>query len=806
MDTRAWPTLAGLATVLVAAAGVLVASGVAPGDVATWLAVLAAGVLGPGLVVTRAVRDRGPLAEDLAWSLPVGLLLALLTWGVGLALGVPVAPFWTGVAALALLLVPPVRRRVFRSRPDGDPDEAGWGLGSGSVVVASLVAAAAWAGGSALASLPIDPDRPFAWAPDTMFHSALAGELARTASPVYPMVPEGPYPYHWFFHALAAHLGRAFGPLVVVTHLLPLTLLLGVVAMAAVAARAVARHRWGAAAGAAALGLVGMTAPSAWVVLSGITGRADTDGAGIDPIRLYWQHSASTTLGWLAALGVVAASTRLLRDGVAGRRGDVLLVLAMGVLAAGAKSVQTPVLLCGFAALLLVAVVRRQWPLAGRVTLVASLLGGTWLVAVLTMYAGGSAGLVVSPGARVGYMVARMVPALAEGVQGGDAVAAPVVGSVVVAVWLLPLVPRLLGLLWFVRRPVDPLGLLCGATLVAGVVGTFLTSHPGRSEIFFLVCAYPVGVVGSAAGFVLAADRLRMRWGGRAVARACLVAATAGAVITALVVSWAGRRSPGVLWREVLPDAAVPGDWLRARDQLLAWGAPTLVIGVATVVATLVGVLFGGRPNAGGIRRRAAGVLVVLVAGLAGAGLVATVRDVASGRPELVAARVQAVVDRNPARSRLLVSPTLQEAAALVRRSGSADDVVVTNRACLQPATVLARRTCDPRDFVVAALTGRRTGVSGWAYASESLALASQVAGGYARMPFWDPARLAEQRALIEQPTPERAAAAWSRGERWVLADRAAGPVSPELSTVGEVLVDRDGIVLVRLTPPGSAG
>ena len=208
MDARAWPTLAGLVTVLVAAAVVLVASGVAPGDVATWLAVLAAGVLGPGLVVTRAVRGRGPLAEDLAWSLPVGFLLALLTWGVGLALGVPVAPFWTGVAALALLLAAPVRRRVFRSRPDGDPDEAGWGLGSGSVVVASLVAAAAWAGGSALASLPIDPDRPFAWAPDTMFHARSPGELARTASPVYPMVPEGTYPYHWFFHALAAHLGQ----------------------------------------------------------------------------------------------------------------------------------------------------------------------------------------------------------------------------------------------------------------------------------------------------------------------------------------------------------------------------------------------------------------------------------------------------------------------------------------------------------------------------------------------------------------------------------------------------------------------
>ena len=803
MEARPWPAPAGLAVVSVAAAAVLVWSGVAAVDVAAWFAVLGAGVLLPGLVAVRAVRPGGSLAEDLAWSMPLGCVLALLTWGLGLLLGMPVSPFWTGAAALALLLVPAVRRRVLLAR---GRDEPGWGWGSGSVVVVSLVAAAAWAGGSALASLPIDPDRPFVWAPDTMFHAALSGELSRTASPLYPMVPEGKYAYHWFFHALAAHLGQGFGPLAVVTHLLPLTLLLGVVAMAAVAARAVARHRWGAGAGAAAVGLVGMTAPSAWVVLSGITGRSDTDGAGLDPIRLYWQHSASTTLGWLAALGIVAASSRVLRDGITKRRGDVALVLATGALAAGAKSVQTPVLLCGFAAVLLLAVVRRRWPLAGRVTLVAGLLGGTWLVAVLTMYAGGSAGLELGPGARAEFMVTRVVPALADGVQGREAVSVPVVGSVVAGLWLLPLLPRLLGLLWFIRRPVDPMGLLCGATVLAGLLGTFLTTHPGRSEVFFLVCAYPVGVVGSAAGFVLAADRLRERWGGRAVARACLLAAAVGAVVTALVASWGGAVSPLVLWRRARPDAAVPGDWLSARSQLLAWGAPTLVLVGATALATAVGVLFCGRPTATGIRRRAAGTLVVLMAGLAGGGLVSTVRDVGSGRPELVAARLQDVVERNPARSRLLVSPTLREAAAVVRRSGSLDDVVVTNRACLQTAAVVARSTCDPRDFVVAALTGRRTGVSGWSYAPESLEKALAVKGGYARMPFWDPPRLAEQRALVEQPTPQRAAAAWARGERWVLADRAAGPVSSELSTVGDVLLDRDGIVLVRLRPPPASG
>lgn len=796
LSVRPWSAVGGLAVVLVAAAAALARSGVPADDTLRWLAIVVVGVLLPGVVAVRALRGAGALGEDLAWGMPVGLLLALATWAVGLALGLPVSPWWTGLVAAAVIVVPKVRRRVLSG---GVP---GWGRGSGMVVVASLVAAAAWAWGSTLASLPIDPDRPFVWAPDVMFHVALTGELARTAAPLYPMVPEGPYSYHWFFHALAAHLGQGFGPLVVVTHLLPLTLLLGVVAMAAAATAAVARHRWGAAAGAAAMGVVGMTAPSAWVVLSGITGRADTDGAGMDPLRLYWQHSASTTLGWLAALAIVGASSRVLRAGPTARRGDVVLVLLMGALSAGAKSAQTPVLLCGFAAVLLLAVVRRRWDLAGRTALLASLLAGTWLIALLTMYAGGSAGLVVSPGARVEAMVARMVPSLAAGGPGDHPVPSPAVGAVVVALWLLPLVPRLLGLLWWVRRPVDPVGLLCGATLVAGVAGTFLTGHPGRSEIFFLVSAYPVGVVGSAAGFVLAADRLRLRWGGRAVARACVLAAGVGAVSTAVIASWAGSRSPLAEWRQSRPDARVPGAWLTPGEQLLAWGAPTLALLAAAVVATIVGVLLCGRPDAAGIRRRASGVLVVLVAGLAGGGLVATARDIGSGRPHLVAARVQDVVDRNPPQSRLLVSPALREAAALVRGAGSADDIVVTNRACLQPAAVVARRTCDPRDFVVSALTGRRTGVSGWAYAPESLARAADVVGGYARMPFWDLGRLAEQRALVEQPTAERAAAAWTRGERWILADRAAGPVSDDLASVGEVLLDRDGVVLVRIAPP----
>ncbi len=51
---------------------------------------------------------------------------------------------------------------------------------------------------------------------------------------------------------------------------------------------------------------------------------------------------------------------------------------------------------------------------------------------------------------------------------------------------------------------------------------------PVRSEVFFYVSAYPIGVVGSAAGLVLAVERLGRRWGGKVLARAGVLAAVAG--------------------------------------------------------------------------------------------------------------------------------------------------------------------------------------------------------------------------------------------------------------------------------------
>lgn len=76
MDVRPWPTLAGLVVVFGAAGAVLVRSGVTPADVLTWFALLAAGVLLPGIVATRVLRGPAALAEDLACRTGGGGLVA----------------------------------------------------------------------------------------------------------------------------------------------------------------------------------------------------------------------------------------------------------------------------------------------------------------------------------------------------------------------------------------------------------------------------------------------------------------------------------------------------------------------------------------------------------------------------------------------------------------------------------------------------------------------------------------------------------------------------------------------------------
>ena len=481
----------------------------------------------------------------------------------------------------------------------------------------------------------------------------------------------------------------------------------------------------------------------------------------------------------------------------------------MGALAAGAKSVQTPVLLCGFAAVLLLAVVRRQWPLAGRVTLVA--------VAARRHLAGRRAddvrrrvgrprGRAPAPG--WGTWSARMVPALADGVQGGDAVAAPVVGSVVVgrvaaaaaapparAALVRPAAGRPAGAA-LRRHRASRASSAPSSPPTPGAARSSSSSAPTRSGS----SGPPPASSWPPTGF--GSDGVAGRSPGPACSRL-----PSGAVVTALVASWAGcrvarsccgarcpsrRRRPRGLAQRPRPAARLGGAHARPDR------------GRDCVVATRGRGAVRWPPERG---RHPAPCRRHARRARRGAGRGRAGRDRARRRQWSTRARggptSRTVVDRNPARSRLLVSPTLREAAAVVRRSGSA-----RRRRRHQPRLPADRGRARPQHLRPPRLRrgrpdraphrgvrlGLRPGVAGAGAAGHGRLRADAVLGPARGWPSSAPSSSSPRRSGRPRPGPGGSAGCWQTGQ--------PGPVSPELSTVGEVLLDRDGIVLVRLRPP----
>jgi hypothetical protein len=795
-------TLLAAGAVLVAVAAAQLLTGLGVGSTGRWLAVLVGAVLLPGAALSRVAR-RSPasLADDLAWAMPAGLMLTLLTWWVGQLIGARLSPWWQPVLVGVLVVAVPVWRRRLTRRAD----HPGWGLVPGSVVSLSLLVAVLWTATTGLAALPVRPTgRGYLYSPDQMFHVAMVGELSRTAVPTYPMVAGEPMSYHWFVYAVAAQLGRGIDTLSVVSRLLPVTLVLGLVLLVASVAHDIAGRGSAAAVGAALVGLLGNTLPSGWVVRSGIPGRFDAGGGALAPVRTYWQHSPTQTLGWLAGVACLGALVRLLRPAPRLGAGVVALVALTGFFAAGAKSSVPPVLLCGVAAAGGVALLRRDWTGVGRAAVAGTGVGGAFLLALSVVYPGGSYGLRLMPGDRADVLAAQYTPALVTRIGLHGHKVALGVALVAAVVWLAPLVPRVLGLWWQVREePRDPMGWVGVGLAGGGVAGTFLTRHPGYSELFFVVSAYPLVLAVSAAGWTALGARLADRLPWRRLMRPALVVAGLGVVATAAVAAWAGTTSPHAVWAAHAPKGVVPGAWLGAREQLLAWSAPVAVLGAGAIAVAGGALALTGRLRrasaSGPVRWATAAGALALVAG----GAVSTWEAATNGDGESVAVRL-AAYRPNPHSSRPADTAALVRAGRVVAEQAAADDVVATNRMCAQGwSAVTAALRCDPRDFSVAAFTGRRTDVGGWGYADREVAASWDVPGGYRAVPFWDPARLAAARAVVESPTPEVIRAAWQdRGVRWVLADRSAGPVSDHLADFGTVVFDNGGVIVVRLAPP----
>ncbi|MFM6851157.1 MAG: hypothetical protein ACKOVB_18860, partial [Terrabacter sp.] len=537
----------------------------------------------------------------------------------------------------------------------------------------------------------------------------------------------------------------------------------------------------------------------------------------ITAVPNYWQLSPTACLGWVFGLAAVGALLAVLRRGPSDRLAPALLLPLFAVGAAGAKSAQVPVIICGVGLAGLVVLLgewRRRAEIPGRLRtsavrygLYGGLLAVVTALAVLLLYPG-SYGLRFTPSFWPQFE-RTLVLGRPEGSAGAELVA--VVVSFIRR-WAPTLFPAL-GLLVLVRRrPGDPAGWLGIGTLVGGVLAALTFRHPSGSQYYFAIAALPIGYVLSGAGVAgWVRDELAARQEGA-------VAPDARVSVTPERRAARGRRWRRVRGRVLLMAAVAAGGllvvlavrrFLRSggrrptaltrphgeAEAIAAWFTPTLglLVGLGLVVTA-----------AWLVRRRSSVPLVrgtwvaLLALAVAAGGVRALAPALSPFRHLRPATSPSAATDRN---HRPAVTPALFEAGQYLRQHAAPRDVVATNRVF---NGVSSSGRPDNRDFAVSALSGLRTDVGGYGYAPRVLQL-DQRGQSYVVAPFWDQPRLNAELALIKSPTAENLATAYrSRGIRWIVADERSGPVSPQLATLTDLVSRSDGVWLARLRAPGS--
>ncbi|MFC8846678.1 MULTISPECIES: hypothetical protein [unclassified Micromonospora] len=756
-------------------------TGTPGGDIARYVAYWALALVLPGTLVHRALRGgRGNLPEDLGYGAAVGLLLELAAWALATATGTQPALRWWPVPVLVIFVVVPRLRRHWRiARPR--PLPLRWTL----AVAGVLVLLVAWlaVGWRANPLPPVD----HVYYQDLLYHLGLVHELTRDMPFELPQLAGEPLRYHYL---VDAHLASAS----MITGTEPATILLRlwlapVAATAVVVTAGLARDlsgRWWAGPVAAATAYLGVS-------LS--LGSAAT-ASGMLPLSV---ESPSQTY----LLPLLLLLTGVCADVVRGRRPGPgwALVPAAGLAVAGAKSSGLPPLIAGVA---LAGVVvgwrarRVPWAVGALLAvLVAAMAVG------YRLFAGGGAG-VLSPQV---FGVLRFTTPWRETVGAGGGIAAGgllppglaaaggagwLFALAVLGWWLVLQAPRFVGVLLLARRGtrVDPAAWLLAGALLAGAGGAWSFFHPSVSQLYFFMAVVPFGALLTA--WLLA--EVRPWW--PVVAVAATVGAAAQWLLDPLAPPERTRRA--WLWAMAVPAGRV-----------------LLLAGVAALLAVLLSrlrprrdrgpVLAGARlpavprPRAAtgpgdeqtaGASWRARAAVAGAVAALCGAsvasGLEWTARRVGDPPRPLTAAERPWAITRDEAR-----------AALWLDTHAGPEDVVATNVHC-RPVSTVAH--CDARAFWVSGLGGRRALVESWGYTDEALAGHARDGFSYPRQPAPDPELFARNERLFTAPTAEELDRVRREdGVRWLLADSAAGPVSPELARLAEVGFVAGPVTVYRL-------
>ena len=573
----AWAVAATVLVLVVAAwMSLLVATSSPAQDVWGWVIAVTLGILAPGFVLVRlSQRTVGPLIEDLTWAAPAGTLIALVGWFLDRTLPIAVAPWALGPLIVLVCLAVPAARRKVLSRP-----APGWGAGPSLVLGGTMLVAMAWMAQTGLRAYGTDPGpRGMPYYPDIMYQLDLLGELRHHLVPSYPPVAGASLSYHWFLYAVDAHLTTSTGVASFdsIERLAPATLVPAILMLAAVVARRISGLVWAGPMAAVLLGVLEISEASRWT----------TEDGSIGILPRIWRSSPPQTMGWFAALAAAGAMGGFLRRHERDRTVPVLLMVPFLVLCAGSKSSVLPTLVAGVAVAGAVAMLRRQWPVVLRSAVVGVAGLVVFEAALHTIYGNSSYG--VRPqflGVVLGHM-SPLFPPNDHPPTGQYSVHDYAAFSVLAAtlLFLLPLLPRLLGLFFLVRmRPADPAGWLCLGVTLAGFTLSLVTRHPAGSEVYFLLSAYPVGVVGAAGGLVLAGRRVRgavpvrlRRW----TFALPVVLVVIGAIAAAGVAVSLPRTTPLFRFVAAHPDLTnhpLASQWPLVRGWLRPWALYALII------------------------------------------------------------------------------------------------------------------------------------------------------------------------------------------------------------------------------------
>ncbi|MEO6996507.1 MAG: hypothetical protein ABI112_00305 [Terracoccus sp.] len=788
------------------------AGGVPALVVGAYWAAWAWGVVGPGILVHRAMRGRpSTMVDDVALGAAVGLVLQLAAWAAITALGLQhLLLWWPALVVLVFAGVPRLRRH-FSLRPYEQRVPTG---AAALAVTGFLVAAHGVIGSFGSSALP---PKAMVWYQDDLWNLGNVAELMRTVAPQVAQVAGRPFYYHWFSdaHLAAMTLTTSIDPVTIVGRLWapPMLLVSGGVTMAV--GRRLSGSAWVGAAAAFCFAVAPSLEVSSWLVPAGASATAVHSPSQIFAVPLT-----------LLAIDLLVSIVRRREP----PRTWLLLTVTL-VACAGAKSSVLPVLFGGLALAALVALLTTRHRLRALLSTVALTLAV--LLLTQSRLAGGQNGSTLQPLATLKASGPWTV--VSNAAKSG--VLEPGLGANGTGrVLVLLLVSYLASYLWLLAgatalRRTDLAGWFLLGTGLAGLVGLLTIRHPAYSQIYFL----KVGVVAwqllALWGYGRSIATARHGAGGRATLRAAIGGGVIGAALL-LLARLAGGPAPSVplvsgvtssLERSLLVVTAATAlgavGLFVARRRLSGASTALVVVGLASAVlsaglfipARRVFTSFGVSPSQ---------ALVVVGVAVATVALLTTVRGsrrrvgAVSGVVAAVVAVAcvalvvtQSVVDSKPAVAGP-VGPTLVTAdevaaARWLGQHAGQYDIVATNVHCLPTRTTTH---CDARAFWVSGLSGRRVLVEGWGYTDAAQAAAGRGGLGFSRQLFDDKALFALNEGVFTNPSPEKARKLYALGVRWLFADRLAGPVSAGLAAVASPQFRSGPVTVYRLTSPRPAG